>query len=216
MLAIGALAALACAFGSVWVIRAGVLVALLVAAGALTFAFRQMSSMRKAHLAELKTLRASAATANRTHHAESMRLIADFTHRVREHGEQVEQLRTDLATTRQELSSVRGNLVSARADGVAKSEQITALQGTVGELEEQVAALVAQLSQALSAAQSDQADVVTLPTRAISRKALAAQLPTAAELWQDGEFPTSFSLEAFDLELLTGEGASAPELRKHA
>ncbi len=189
------------------------LVALVASVAALAFAFKQMSTMRSAHLAELKTLRTQAATAGRAHHAESMRLINDFTTRVREHGEQVDQLRSDLAATRQELSSVRGNLVSARAEGKAKTALVAELQGTVAELEEQVASLVAQLGSGPRA--TEDADVVTLPSRAISRRALAAQLPTAADLWHDGEFPTSFTLEAFDLELLA-QGSSAPELRKHA
>lgn len=183
--------ALACAFGPIWIVRVGLVLAVLGAAGSVWFAFREMSRMEVLHRSELKTERMARAAADRAHHAESMELISTFKTRYLAHATQVEDLRGDLAGLQQELSTLRGNLVSARAEAIAKAQTIAELQASLASLNER-----------LEVAEADESEVVTLPSRGIARKTMAERLPTAAELWTNGEHPTAVDFDALDVALL--------------
>lgn len=188
--------AVACAFGPIWIVRLGVVLAVLGAVGSVWFAFTEMSRMEVLHRTELKAERMARAAADRAHHAESMELINTFKTRYLAHATQVDDLRGSMAGLQQELSTVRGNLVSARAESIAKAQTIAELQATLAELRVRL-----EHAEALAA---DESEVVTLPSRGIARKTLAEKLPTAAELWTNGEHPTSVDFEALDVALLAG------------
>ncbi|CAI9404991.1 hypothetical protein AESSP_01322 [Aestuariimicrobium sp. T2.26MG-19.2B] len=196
VLIVGAVIALACAFGPIWVVRAGLVVSVLGAVGSVWFAFRELSRMEVLHHTELKTERLARAAADRAHHAESMELIHTFKTRYLAHATQVDDLRGDMAGLQQELSTVRGNLVSARAEAVAKGRTIADLQAQLSALQERL--------EHLEALTADESEVVTLPSRGIARKTMAERVPTAAELWTNGEHPTDVDLEALDVALLAG------------
>ena len=155
-----------CAFGPIWMVRVGLVVALLGAAASVWYSFKEISRIEILHRSELKAVRDRAAEAARQHHTESMELIGTFTQRYKAHGEQLGNLREELASRQQELSTLRGNLVSTRAEADRRAERIT-------ELEALLEATEAKLNQ----------NVVTLPRR-------PGPLPTAAELWSDGNHPT--------------------------
>lgn len=155
-----------CAFGPIWMVRVGLAVALLGAAASVWYSFKEISRIEILHRSELKAVRDRAAEAARQHHTESMELIDTFTQRYKAHGEQLGNLREELASRQQELSTLRGNLVSTQAEADRRAERIT-------ELEALLEATEAKLNQ----------NVVTLPRR-------PGPLPTAAELWSDGNHPT--------------------------
>lgn len=192
--------ALACAFGPIWVVRAGLLIAVAGAVFSVWFAFRELARMDVIHRTELKAERLARSAADRAHHAESMELISTFKSRYLAHATQVDDLRGDLAGVQQELSTLRGNLVSARAESVAKAQTISELQAALAEREAELTALQVRMAEAEALA--DESEVVTLPSRGIARKTLAQRMPTAAELWVDGEHPTSVDLDAIDVALL--------------
>lgn len=214
VLVAGGIAALACAFGSIWVVRVGVVLALVAATVALAFSFSEIRRLNEAHRLELRAMRRSASEAAAKHHAESMELIETFRARYAAHAEQVGDLRAELAATQTELSTVRGNLVSARAEAASKTQQVVALEAAIAEHETELAVLTEQL-RALETPEVE-GEVVTIPQRAISRKALAAKLPTAAELWSNGDHPTSFTMESVDFAALMNGTLTSLEQRKHA
>lgn len=181
---IASVIALACAFGPLWLVRAGVVVAVAGAAFAVWFAFREMGRMEALHLTELKAVRLQAREAASAHHGESMSMIDTFTERYKAHATQLAGARSELAAKQTELSTVRGNLVSVQAENQASAERIT-------ELEAQIAELQASL------ANQPEADVVSLPRR----RSRMEKVPTAAELWAEGNPPTLVNLSAIKFPL---------------
>ncbi|MGJ6979850.1 hypothetical protein ACSDQ9_04870 [Aestuariimicrobium soli] len=208
--------AVACAFGPIWIVRLGLVLAVLGAVGSVWFAFRELARMDVVHRTELKAERLARTTADRAHHAESMELINTFKTRYLAHATQVDDLRGTMAGLQQELSTVRGNLVSARAEAIAKAQTIADLQASLAERE----AVLVELQQRLEHAEAlaaDESEVVTLPSRGIARKTLAEKLPTAAELWTNGEHPTSVDFDALDVALLaSGRVAGGRAARREA
>ena len=189
---------LVCALGPIWMVRAGLLASIFGAAIAVWFAFREISRLEVLHRTELKASREAASLAAHAHHVESMDLINTFTTRYRAHGQQLSALRSDLSTRQLELSTLRGNLVSVRSESDRRGVRIH-------ELEEQLAARQAEfeaLEAAMDALGSVEAEVVTLPRRTASRTAKNAGVPTAAELWSDGNHPTIVDLAQLKMPFL--------------
>lgn len=191
-----------CAFGPIWMVRAGVLVSLLGAGIAVYYAFREISRLEALHRTELKAVRDQATLVARAHHEEAMGLIEVFAARSRAHGEQLEALRRELADRQQELSTLRGNVVSVRAESDRRADRIAELELELVALEESLAA-----EEAASEQTEDEA-LVTLPRRVVAAKVADRGLPTAAELWSDGNHPTVVDLALLNLPLV--------EERKHA
>ena len=181
---------LVCAFGPIWMVRAGLFVSILGAAASVWFAFREISRLEVLHRTELKTSREAASLAAHAHHVEAMGMIDNFTARYRSHGEQLAQLRGELSTRQQELSTLRGNLVSVRAESDRRG-------GRISELEEQLVTRQAEI-QAFEAQMAELAEVapeiVTLPRRSALHTVMSGGVPTAAELWSDGNHPTVVDL----------------------
>ena len=189
---------LVCAFGPIWMVRAGLFASILGAAFAVWFAFREISRLEVLHRTELKASREAASLAAHAHHIESMDIIDTFTTRYRAHGEQLAALRSDLSVRQLELSTLRGNLVSVRSESDRRGVRIS-------ELEEQLAARQADF-QALEVAMAElgrtDAQVVKLPRRPAARTILNGGIPTAAELWSDGNHPTIVDLAQLKMPFL--------------
>lgn len=203
VLGVAALIGLGCAFGPIWIVRAGLLVTLVGAAAALWLAFREITRIEGVHRVELKAVRDQAREAARTHHEEAMGLIDTFAHRSRAHGEQLESLRRELAARQQELSGLRGNLVSLNAENDRRAARIAELELELSALEESLA-----LEESMPEQGAAEESLVTLPRRVVAAKVADRGIPTAAELWSDGNHPTVVDLELLNLPLV--------EERKHA
>ncbi|MGD8214823.1 hypothetical protein [Aestuariimicrobium sp. Y1814] len=189
------LVGLACAFGPIWMVRAGLLASILGAAASVWFAFREISRLEVLHRSELKTARDAAARAANAHHVESMNLIETFTTRSKAHAEQLAGLRAELSARKTELSSLRGNLVSARAESDRRGSRITELQAELAQRTAELATLEQQLADLAPA----EAEVVTLPRRTAAHTVMNGSVPTAAELWSDGNHPTVVDLTQLKL-----------------
>lgn len=198
--------AVICAFGPLWMVRVGLGVALLGAATSVWYAFKEINRLEVLHRTELKAVRDQAVLAARAHHDESMELIETFTSRYKAHGQQLSALRGELASRQQELSTLRGNVISATAEADRRGERITELEAQLAERQAELEALEVKLTEL--AAEHD-GELVTLPRRVVSRKAAdaARAVPTAAELWSDGNHPTVVDLALLNIPAME---------RKHA
>lgn len=138
VLVVGTVAAVACAVGPLWLVRAGVAVALLTAACSVWLAWRQMNSLVREHLAEVAALREEHAREVRAltqaHHAETMTMIERFTARKAEFA-------AELAAARDEAAALRASLASSELDNEAKQVRIRALNLHVRHLEDEMAAV---------------------------------------------------------------------------
>ncbi|MGA4506370.1 hypothetical protein ACQB6R_12550 [Propionibacteriaceae bacterium G1746] len=189
---------LVCAFGPLWMVRVGLVVSLAGAATALWFAFREIHRLEALHRTELKAMRDAAALAAHAHHTESMGMIEQFTARYKAHGEQLATLRADLTARQQELSTLRGNLVSATAESDRRAERVTDLEAQLAARQAEIEALEAKLLEV--ADQFDDSDeIITLPRRSAARTVIEGGVPTAAELWSDGNHPTVVDLNMLNL-----------------
>lgn len=207
-LIVGTVLAIASVFGPLWLVRLGVGIAVLGSAAAVWYAFREMSRLEVLHRKELKAVRLYAREAAQAHHVEQTEMINTFTERHKAHREMVSSLTGELADSKTELSTLRGNLVSARAQSDAGLERVTELEALIAQQTAELEAARLEVARLAAAAdvQADaeasekdaEGDLVTLPRRVVSRRAMAAELPTAEELWSDGDHPTIVDLASIN------------------
>lgn len=182
---------LVCAFGPLWMVRAGLFASILGAAISVWFAFREISRLEILHRTELKASREAAALAAHAHHMESMDLIGTFTTRYKAHGEQLSALRSEVSARQVELSTLRGNLVSVRSESDRRGVRISDLEAQLAAREAEFEALQVAMAEL---SQTEHAEVVSLPRRTAAHTVLSGGVPTAAELWSDGNHPTIVDL----------------------
>lgn len=186
ILAVGTLAAVASLFGGIWVVRAGVVVAIAMAVAAVLVAWRELSRERAAFQSEIKRqIGLRIAQADR-HHADAVAMINRFNARTENLNGVVGTLRRQLAAARAELSSMRGNSAWLRGEVAERQARIDALEARVAELEAQ-----------------HQGNVVELPRH-------ATLTPTVDDIWGADEHPTMVDLAKLQLDV------ALPERRMHA
>lgn len=172
--------------GGVWVVRAGVVVALLMAFAAVAVAGRELRRERAAHQAEVKhQVGLRIAQADR-HHADAVAMIERFNARTENLNAIVLKLRRQLASATAELSSMRGNSAWLRGEIAERQARIDALTARVAELES-----------------AGQPNVVALPRH-------ATLTPKVEDIWGSDEHPTMVDLAKLQLDV------ALPELRRHA
>ena len=135
ILAVGTVASLASLLGGVWVVRAGVVVAVAMALAAFWFASRELAAERARHATEMKhevTLRAQQAS---RFHEESVAMIGRFNARAENLQAVIAKLRSQLGAAKSELSSMRGNAVWLRAEVAERQARIEQLEARIAELE---------------------------------------------------------------------------------
>lgn len=136
ILGIGAAAALASMFGSVWVVRAGVVVALAMGALAVWAVYRQIDGIRKEHALQLRHEVQLRIKAIDKHHADSVALIERFNARAEGLNNVIQKLRAQLAAAKAELSAMRGNAAWLRAEVADRQARIDELTARVEQLEQ--------------------------------------------------------------------------------
>lgn len=195
ILVVGTLVALGSLFGPIWVVRAGVVVAALMAFAAVAAAYKQLERERLEHLAEVREhIAARTAMADR-HHADSVSMIERFAARTDNLKEVVAKLRRQLGAANAELSSMRGNAVWLRAEVAERQARIDALTTQIEDLTTRIAQLESEDSEKL----------VLMPRRGTASKLH----PSAEDIWGDDEHPTMVDLAKLQLDGL-------PELRREA
>lgn len=178
ILAVGTLVSLAALLGNVWVVRGGVIVALLMAFAAVYVVRRKLLAERAAHAAELRhevDLRSQQAIA---HHQESVAMIGRYNARAENLQAVIAKLRGQLGAAKSELSSMRGNAAWLRAEVAERQARIEALERRIADLEAE-----------------DTANIVELPDR-------AGLHPSIEEIWGEDEHPTMVDLAKLNLDAL--------------
>lgn len=188
ILAVGTIVSVASLLGSVWVVRAGVVVAIAMAFAAVAAAWRQLEIERASHRAEVREQVAVRVALAERHHAEQVAMIDRFTARSENLKEIIAQLRRQLALATAELSSMRGNAVWLRAE-------VAERQAHIDELVSRIAMLESEHSEKL----------VLLPRRG---SAVGVQ-PSTEDIWDADEHPTMVDLAKLQLD-------GIPELRREA
>ena len=175
ILAVGTVASLASLLGGVWVVRAGVVVAVAMALAAFWFASRELAAERARHATEMKhevTLRAQQAS---RFHEESVAMIGRFNARAENLQAVIAKLRSQLGAAKSELSSMRGNAVWLRAEVAERQARIEQLEARIAELESE-----------------EITNIQRLPRNAVR--------PSIDDIWGEEEHPTMVDLAKLNLD----------------
>lgn len=187
----GALVGVAAAFGPIWVVRAGIALALIAGVLGVRFAWRETRQERITHSQEvLQQVRAHGEqlSGERQRNLE----VVDVLRRAgEERDEEVVKLQLRIGQLRTELSSLRGDNVALKADLATRDQEIKRITADLAAREEELRALKGL---------ADGAEVLSMPRYAT--KADWDALPSAEDLWASGNYPTVVDLQrlAFPLE----------------
>lgn len=224
VLACGAVLSLAAAFGPVWVVRAGVALAILAGVAALVLAAREIRRRQfraEREKAEIVRGQAAAVSSERRESAKVLQSMNDYNERadqrVNELRNSIDDLRTQLHALVGENGRLAGDLSALRGDNAAlkialgdRDSELMAVRSDLATREAELTALQGDL-------QGAEAEVLDLPRRAAvdgdgygDGAGDWDDIPTAEELWADGNHPT-----VVDLQKLVFPDFSA-EPRKHA
>lgn len=186
ILIVGTVVSLASLLGGVWIVRGGVLLAILMAFAAVAVARKQLVRERDEHAHEIKEQVAARVALSERHHSDSVAMIERFGARTDNLKAVIANLRRQLGAANAELSSMRGNAVWLRAEVAERQARIDALTTRITELE-------AEHSEKL----------VLLPRHGSA----AALHPSAEDIWGEDEHPTMVDLAKLQLDGL-------PEIRR--
>lgn len=179
ILIVGSAAALASLFGGIWLVRAGVVVAVLMASAALYVAFGQVRRLREEHALELKREHELRSALSKRHHSDSVAMIDRFNARAQNLQTVIDQLRSQLGTARAELSSMRGNAAWLRAEVAERQGRIAELEARITELEAEHTSNIVEMPE---------------PTDNV--------FPSIEQIWGDDEHPTMVDLRRVNIDEL--------------
>ncbi|WP_245569932.1 cell division topological specificity factor MinE [Acidipropionibacterium thoenii] len=199
MLIVCTVLAVACAvIPSIWVARAGVLVALVMAWVSVLMAWREVENLRISHLAEMKAIRQASMAEEQRHHKESMEMIDTFANRVGVLAKTISDTRGKLDRAENELSTLRGDKAALQYKVAAGNKKVNALESRVAELETELAGVLAD---------AEAGRLADIPGRTVAD----AGVPNAEDIWDFGNAPT-----VVDLSRVTFPDVDALDQRKHA
>lgn len=187
ILIVGSLVVLGSLLGGIWVVRAGAVVALLMAVAAVSVAWMELKRERAEHREEIKRQVAIRVEQAERHHAESVAMIDRFNERAQNLKSMIAKLRRQLGAANSELSTMRGNSAWLRGEVAERQSRIDALEAKIAELEER---LVAEEEARQEIEESS--NIVELPRYAKGEEAI--------ELWiSDDEHPTMVDLAKLNM-----------------
>ena len=186
ILSVGSLAVVGSLFGSIWIVRGGAVIALLMAAAAVSVAWMELKRERAEQREEIKRQVAIRVEQAERHHAESVAMIDRFNERAQNLKSMIAKLRRQLGAANSELSTMRGNSAWLRGEVAEKQSRIDALEARIAELEER---LVAEEE---ARQDEESSNIVELPRYAKGEDAI--------ELWiSDDEHPTMVDLAKLNM-----------------
>lgn len=195
VLVTGTVLALAAAFGPTWLVRVGLVVALLTAAAASILTGRELFDARRGHAREMLAASRRHGQDLSEERTRTGAVVDTLNARVASAGVVLQGQRVAIATLRGEISSLRGDCVHLRAEVEQRETVIIALRETVRSREAELFALHDE--------GGDQADVYALPRRVLAEhESTWADLPEAAELWSDGSPPTVVDLQLINTAMV--------------
>ncbi|GAB3622466.1 hypothetical protein GCM10027418_05480 [Mariniluteicoccus endophyticus] len=184
---VGIVLAVASAFGPIWVVRAGILAAVVGGVLALRFAWREMREQHIEHGREI----------NRHAHAQGAQLAterqrnSEVLEAMRAHNadadKTVKRLRAEIGTLNDELNGLRGENAHLKVDLIEREHRIERLRADLATREAELRAL-----QEIE----DDAEVLAMPRHAAGATGNEWDaLPTAEELFAEGDHPTVVDLQ---------------------
>ena len=174
ILGVGTAVSVASLLGDVWIVRAGLLVAVVMAFAAVLVAWRELKVERERHALDMKHEIALRSQQAMRFHEESVAMIGRFNARSENLQSVIAKLRSQLGAAKAELSSMRGNAVWLRAEVAERQARIEALESRIAELEAE-----------------DTANIVDLPRRVS---------PSIDDIWGQDEHPTMVDLAKLNLD----------------
>lgn len=198
----GTVVALAAAFGPSWVVRAGVVIAVVAAVVATVAAWREIFGARRDYA---RTLLAASVDHGRVLSEERTRngaVVDILRSRITEAGVVVDDQRTTIAELNVKVSALTGDKAYLRAEVDHREGVINSLRDTVRARESELVAL----------REGPDAEVHPLPRRMLAERSLPHRvlaahdqamdaLPAADELWTDGSRPTVIDLAMVEYAL---------------
>lgn len=202
VLVAGAVVAAALAIGGLWVVRGGVALAIVTAVTSVVLAWREATLDRQeVARRDLENARAQGLELTRERRS-NMSVVNTLESRNTAIASRVDDLTTEIRTLRAEIASLRkikGELV----EGIAERDvELLALRTELAKAQQELRKLV-----------GDEAEVFAMPRRGAVKESASewAALPTAEELWSDGDHPT-----VVDMKALVYPETDEQVQRKHA
>ncbi|GAB3712376.1 hypothetical protein [Mariniluteicoccus flavus] len=198
-LSAGLVLAIASAFGSVWVVRAGLVVLAIGAVLAVRFAWQELRQSQAEHgqaLSHIARSQGASIAAERRRTGEVLDALRDHNGRA---DAAVRELEGTIGELKVELNTLRGANAGLKADLAERDHRISTLRRDLASREAELRTL-----QEIE----DDAEVLAMPRHAAGSDWDA--LPTAEDLFADGDHPT-----VVDLQKLAFPAVEA-EVRKQA
>ncbi|WP_432558665.1 hypothetical protein [Granulicoccus sp. GXG6511] len=197
----GGVLAIAAAFGPIWIVRAGIALALIAGVLAIRFAWRETRQERIEHGKEIVRQVRSHGEQLSVERQRNLEIVDVLRRANEDSDEEVVKLQIRIGQLRTELSSLRGDNASLKADVVLRDRQIKRLTTDLAAREDELRILKGL---------ADDAEVLSMPR--YGTKADWDALPTAEDLWADGNYPTVVDLQRLAYPAET----STDEVRKQA
>lgn len=178
ILIVGTLATVLSLFGGIWFVRAGAVVAVVMACVAVGVVWRELERERISHQEEVRRQIALRVEQSDKHHGDSMAMLDRFADRVDNLKSVIATQRRQLGAANAELSSMRGNSVWLRGEIAERQSRVDAMSARLAEIESQ-----------------QSGNVIALP-----RHGTASRDPRVEDLWDNGEHPTMVDLGRIQLD----------------
>lgn len=201
ILVAGLLVAAALAIGTVWAVRAGVLLAAVTAVAGVLLAWREARlERREAARRDLEQQRAQGLELSRERRS-NISVVNSLESRNKAITSRVDDLSTEIRTLRSEIATLR-KLKGEMAHAIAERDvELITVRHDLQKAQAQLHKLLA-----------DEAEVYALPRRGSlveGSDGTWSAVPTAEELWSDGDHPTVVDMKALAYP-------DAPDQRRHA
>lgn len=202
ILVAGIIVAAALAIGTVWVVRVGVGVAAATAVAGVALAWREATLERRAAARrDLEQSRAQGLELSRERRS-NISVVNTLESRNSTIASRVDDLGTEIRTLRAEIAVLR-KLKGEMAETIADRDvELFGLRHDLQKAQRELHGLL-----------GEEAEVVTMPRRVSAAEGGTSSwsaIPTAEELWADGDHPTVVDIQALAYPEI------APQQRKHA
>ncbi|QGF23933.1 hypothetical protein [Raineyella fluvialis] len=200
VLAGGVVVAAALAIGEIWVVRGGVALAIATAVAGVVLAWREATLDRRAAARkDLEAARAQGLELSRERRS-NINVVNSLEARNNAIATRVDDLTTEIRTLRAEMATLR-KVKTDLVQGIAERDvELITMRNDLIKAQQELRKLA-----------GDEAEVFAMPRRTpLEAAPLWGALPTAEELWSDGDHPTVVDLKALAYP------APEEEQRKHA
>lgn len=183
-LIVGTVLAIAASFGPVWIVRAGVVIALLAGCLAVRWAWLELRQAREqAGRSRVDDLRSHNVQLSQERRR-NLEVVEALQHHDEANAEKLVELQVFIGHLRTEISSLNSDKAALLHDVIERDRRIEDLIASLADREAELAELWAE----------SEAEVVAIPRHAAPAADWDA-LPSAEDLWANGNHPTVVDLQ---------------------